>query len=73
MSKEDMLSVDGQVTDTTGGGNYVVTLSNGVKILAKLSGKMKRFKIHVIAGDKVIVSMSPYDTSHGLITHRHKG
>jgi translation initiation factor IF-1 len=72
MSKEDMLSVDGQVTDTTGGGNYVVMLPNGHKILAKLSGKMKRFKIHVIAGDKVIVSMSPYDTSHGLITHRHK-
>lgn len=64
--------MEGKVTDVTGGGNYLVKLDNGVIITAKLSGKMKQFKIRVIAGDKVVVGLSPYDPSHGLITHRQK-
>lgn len=72
MSKEDLIKLDGKVTDTTGGGNYVVLLDNNITITAKLSGKMKRFKIRIIVGDRVTVSVSPYDPTHGLITHRHK-
>jgi translation initiation factor IF-1 len=72
MSKEDLIRIDGRVSDATGGGNYQILLDNGVTISARLSGKMKRFKIRIIVGDKVTVGLSPYDPTHGLITHRQK-
>ncbi len=72
MSKDDLAKLEGKVTDATGGGNYKVTLENGIAITAKLSGKMKKFKIRIIVGDRVTVGVSPYDPTHGLILHRHK-
>ncbi|MBI3558612.1 MAG: translation initiation factor IF-1 [Deltaproteobacteria bacterium] len=72
MSKDDLIRIEGRVSDSSGGGNYKVLLENGVVILAKLCGKMKRFKIRVIVGDQVTVGVSPYDASHGLIMHRQK-
>jgi translation initiation factor IF-1 len=72
MSRDDLIKVEGKVTDASGGGNYVVELENGVKITARLSGKIKMFKIRVLVGDRVTVSVSPYDPTHGLITHRQK-
>ncbi len=72
MAKDDLVSVDGKVSDISGGGTYQVSLENGARISARLSGKMKKFKIRVIMGDKVTVGVSPYDPTHGLITHRHK-
>lgn len=72
MSKDDLIRLDGKVTDATGGGNYIVLLDNGVTVSARLSGNMKRFKIKVIVGDRVTVGVSPYDPTHGLITHRSK-
>jgi translation initiation factor IF-1 len=73
MAKDDLIQVDSTVKDVTGGGNYRIELDNGVEISARLCGKMKRFKIRVIVGDKVTVGLSPYDPTHGLITFRHKG
>jgi translation initiation factor IF-1 len=72
LSKEDLIRFDGKVSDLTGGGNYQILLDNGVSITARLSGKMKKFKIKVLVGDRVTVGVSPYDPSHGLITHRQK-
>jgi translation initiation factor IF-1 len=72
MAKDDLISIDGKVSDLSGGGIYHIVLENGLPVKAKLCGKMKKFKIKVIVGDKVTVGMSPYDTSLGLITHRHK-
>lgn len=72
MSKEDLIRFEGKVFDLTGGGNYQILLDNGVTITARLSGKMKKFKIKVLVGDRVTVGVSPYDPSHGLITHRQK-
>ncbi len=72
MSKEDLARFEGKITDINGGGCYQVTLDNGAIISTKLSGKMKRFHIRVIVGDKVTVGVSPYDPSHGFIVHRHK-
>jgi translation initiation factor IF-1 len=72
LSKEDLIRLEGKVLDATGGGNYHVLLENGVSISARLSGKMKRFKIRILVGDKVTVGVSPYDPSHGLISHRQK-
>lgn len=72
MSKDDLIQLEGKVADMTGGGNYVVQLDNGVTVSARLSGKMKKFKIKVLVGDRVTVGVSPYDPTHGLITHRQK-
>ena len=72
MSKEDLTRLEGKITDATGGGNYMVTLDNGMVITTKLCGKMKRFNIRVIVGDKVTVGVSPYDPTHGFILHRHR-
>jgi translation initiation factor IF-1 len=72
LSKEDLIRFEGKVADLTGGGNYQIRLDNGMTISARLSGKMKKFKIKVLVGDRVTVGVSPYDPSHGLITHRQK-
>ena len=72
MARDDLIRIDGVVTDASGGGNFKIQLDNGSTILAKLCGKMKRFNIRVIVGDKVTVGLSPYDVAHGLILHRHK-
>lgn len=72
MSRDDLIRFEGKVADATGGGNFVVLLENGASVTARLSGKMKKFKIRIIVGDRVTVALSPYDISHGLITHRHK-
>lgn len=72
MSREDLVRFEGKVSDLTGGGNYLILLDNGVTITARLSGKMKKFKIKVLVGDRVTVGVSPYDPTHGLITHRSK-
>jgi translation initiation factor IF-1 len=47
-------------------------LDNNVEIAAKLCGKMRRFNIRVVVGDRVTVGVSPYDPTHGLIMFRHK-
>ena len=72
MSREDLIRLDGKVSDATGGGSYSILLDNGVTVTARLSGKMKKFKIRILVGDRVTVSVSPYDPSHGLITHRQR-
>lgn len=72
MSREDLVNFEGKISNLSGGGTYHVTLDNGADITARLSGKMKKFKIKVVVGDRVTVGLSPYDPTHGLITHRHK-
>ncbi len=71
MSREDLISAEGKVVDSSGG-NYSVILDNGVTVTARLSGRMKKFKIRVLVGDRVTVGVSPYDPTHGLITHRQR-
>lgn len=73
MAREDLAQVDGVITDVLAGGNFTVQLPGGQTISAKLSGRMRKFHIRVILGDRVTVGVSPYDPTHGLILHRHKG
>ena len=70
MAKDDLAQLEGQVVDAAAGGIYKVKLENAIEISAKLCGKMRRFNIRVVVGDKVTVGVSPYDPSHGLITFR---
>lgn len=72
MAKDDLVNIDGRVSNLSGGGIYTITLENGVDVAAKLCGKMKRFKIKVVVGDRVTIGVSPYDPTHGLILHRFK-
>ena len=72
MSKDDLITFNGKVEDLSGGGTYHVMLENGVNVKARLCGKMKKFNIKVVVGDTVAVGISPYDPTHGLITHRMK-
>jgi len=72
MAKDDLANLEGTVVEARGGGNFVVQLENGQTLNAKLGGAMRRFRIRVIAGDRVTVGVSPYDPSHGLILYRHK-
>ena len=72
MAKDDLAQFEGQVVDANAGGLYKVKLDNNVEVGAKLCGKMRRFNIRVVVGDRVTVGVSPYDPSHGLIMFRHK-
>ena len=72
MAKDDLAQLDGKIVDALAGGLYKVQLENNVEIMAKLCGKMRRFNIRVVVGDRVTVGVSPYDPTHGLIMYRHK-
>ncbi|MFL5578492.1 MAG: translation initiation factor IF-1 [Gemmatimonadaceae bacterium] len=73
MSKEDMVELEGVITDVLPSAMFRVTLDNGHSVLATIGGKMRRFRIRVLTGDRVKVEVSPYDLSRGRITFRHKG
>ncbi len=70
MAKKDLIQVTGTVEKILGGGRYQIRLDNERVITAQLSGRMRRFHIRVITGDRVQVGVSPYDPSHGFITYR---
>ena len=64
--------MEGVVTKVLGRGGMEIKCANDVKVRAVLSGRMKKNRIRVIEGDRVQVSVSPYDTTHGIITYRYK-
>jgi translation initiation factor IF-1 len=72
MAKETAIEIEGTVSEVLPSTTFRVALSNGHNVVATLAGKMRRFRIRVIAGDKVIVAVSPYDLTRGRITFRHK-
>jgi translation initiation factor IF-1 len=72
MGKEDVIEVQGVVTETLPNAMFRVQLENGHKILAHISGKMRMHFIRILPGDKVTVELSPYDLTKGRITYRFK-
>ena len=68
----DAIEMEGVVTEVLPDTNFRVKLENDHEILAYLSGKMRRFHIRVLEGDRVKVAMSPYDLSRGRLTYRYK-
>lgn len=70
MSKEDLIDVQGTVVAVHSGGLYRVECDSGLEVLAQLSGRMRRFRIRVVPGDRVTVGVSPYDPARGIITFR---
>ena len=72
MAKEELIEMEGTVTEVLRNSRYRVELENGHEILAYTAGKMRKFRIRVVAGDKVTIEMSPYDLTKGRINFRHK-
>jgi len=69
---EEKLEVEGTVTEALPGTQFRVELDNGHEIIAYLSGKMRKYYIRILLGDRVKVEMSPYDLDKGRITYRYK-
>lgn len=72
MPKEEAIEIDGIVEALLPNTTFRVLLSNGHYVLATIAGKMRRFRIRVLAGDRVTLAVSPYDLTRGRITFRHK-
>ncbi|CAI8353291.1 MAG: Translation initiation factor IF-1 [Rhodospirillaceae bacterium] len=72
MAKEDLIEFTGEVLEILPNAMFKVKLDNDHEILAHTSGKMRKNKIRVLAGDRVQVEMTPYDLSKGRITFRYK-
>jgi len=72
LSKQDVIEVEGVVVEALPNATFQVELSNGHKILAYISGKLRMNFIRVIPGDKVTIEMSPYDLTKGRIVWRAK-
>lgn len=73
MKEQDSAVVlEGKVSKILPASMYKVQLDNGIEILAHMSGKMRKFNIHIALGDKVSIEMSPYDLTKGRITYRHR-
>ena len=72
MSKEDVSELEGTVVEALPNATFNVELSNGHKILAHISGKLRMNYIRIVPGDKVTVEMSPYDLTKGRISWRAK-
>ena len=71
MAKEDLIEMRGQVDEVLPDSRFRVTLENGHQLIAYTGGKMRKFRIRILAGDKVTLEMSPYDLNKGRITFRH--
>ncbi len=73
MSKEDVIEMQGVVTETYPNAMFQVELTNGHKVLAHISGKLRMNYIRILPGDKVTIELSQYDLTKGRITWRAKG
>ena len=72
MPKDDHIEFEGTVGEVLAGGLFRVKLDSGLNVLAHLAGKMRKFRIRIVLGDRVRVAVSPYDPSRGRIVYRIK-
>jgi len=72
LAKEEMIEMEGVISEVLPDTRYRVGLSNGHDIVAYMSGKMRKHRIRILAGDKVTVELTPYDLTKGRITFRHR-
>lgn len=70
MSKEDLIEMEGTVSDSLPNAMFRVELDNGFMVLTHLAGKLKKNYIKVLPGDRVKVELTPYDLTKGRITFR---
>jgi translation initiation factor IF-1 len=70
--RTDHIQVEGVVNQVYAGGQFEVGLEGGNSVRAQLCGRMRKFRIRVLLGDRVTVALSPYDLTHGMIVFRAK-
>ena len=71
MVKQANIELDGTITQALSNAMFRVELENGHEVVAHISGKMRKFYIKLLPGDKVKMEMSPYDLTKGRITYRY--
>jgi translation initiation factor IF-1 len=72
MAKEEIIEMNGVIKELLPNAMFRVELENGHEILGHTAGKMRKNRIRVLAGDQVLVELTPYDLSKGRITYRFK-
>ncbi len=70
MPKKEAIEVEGTVVESLPNAMFRVELPNGHRVLAHISGKIRKHYIRILLGDKVLIELSPYDLSRGRITYR---
>ena len=70
MAKEEAIEVEGKVIERLRNSRFRVELAGGHRVLAYVSGKMRRYSIRILEGDTVQMMLSPYDLTQGRITYR---
>ncbi len=72
MPKKETIEVEGTIVEPLPNAMFRVELSNGYRVLAHISGKIRLHYIKILPGDRVLIELSPYDLSRGRITYRFK-
>ena len=72
MSKEEPIEVEGTIVEPLPNAMFRVELENRHRVLAHVSGKMRKNFIRILTGDRVLIELSPYDLTRGRITYRYK-
>lgn len=70
--RDDHVKLDGVISNVFAGGQFEVKTDAGAVVRAQLCGRMRKYRIRVILGDRVTVALSPYDLTHGMIVYRAK-
>ena len=70
--KEDKIELEGEVVVAFRNGMYKIKLDNGHETLGYTAGKMRRYRIKILPGDRINIELSPYDLSRGRIVYRHR-
>lgn len=70
MARDDLIQIQGKVVEALAGGHFRVQGDQGHSFLARISGRLRRYHIKVVPGDRVTIAVSPYDLSHGFIVYR---
>ena len=72
MAKQDSIELEGTVTEVLPNATFRVAVNGGHEVLTTLCGKLRQFRIRVLAGDQVKIEVSPYDLTRGRIIYRHR-
>jgi translation initiation factor IF-1 len=71
-TKEEKIELEGEVIEAFRNGMYKIALDNGQETLGYTAGKMRRYRIKILPGDRINIELSPYDLSRGRIVYRHR-
>ena len=71
MSKEEKIEFDGEVVEALSNGKYRIALENGHETIGYTAGRLRRFKIRILPGDRIKIELSPYDLTRGRIVYRY--